>query len=272
MRTNREGMKIDQKKGFNLLKEKVPEFRSSLKIMIIITIGLLIFLSIMIFFWWFDGLLWYGIFISQSIITLLASVLIYFFTTMADKYKKKYGELAYRYFFFHIVILMLITGNAGIFHVLIVEGPALLPLWLAIVFGIFFILMRFLFELHLRNAGFDEIGHGLGIYMLFPEEGHQINSDIYSFVRHPMYAGDLYLALGFAFLKNNLFAFLIALIAFIPFVVAIKCEDKELIKRFGENHKQYIKETGAIIPHLKDLGKFLKFLFSKEKKTSEKLT
>ncbi len=271
MRINREVIKIEQKKGFNLLKEKVPEFRSPLKTAIIIIIGLLIFLGIMLFFWWFDGLLWYGIFISQSILTLIASVFIYRFTTMADKYKNKYGELAYRYFFFHIVILMLITGNAGIFHVLIVEGAALLPLWLAIVFGIFFVFMRFLFELHLRNSGFNEIGHGLGVYMLFPEEGHQIKSDIYSFIRHPMYAGDLCLALGFAFLKNNLFAFLIALIAFIPFIVAMKCEDKELIKRFGEKHNLYIKETGAIIPKLKKIGKFLKFLFSKEKKTNENL-
>lgn len=237
----------------------------------IVIIGVFIFLIIMIFFWWFDGLLWYGIFISQSIMTLIATIFISRFTTRADNYKKKYGEQAYRYFFFHIVILMLITGNAGIFHVLIVEGPDLLPLWLAIVIGVFFIFMRFLFEWHLRNSGFNEVGHGLGIYMLFPEEGTQINSYIYSFIRHPMYAGDFCLTLGFAFLKNNPFAFLIALIAFIPFVVAMKCEDKELIKRFGENHKQYIKETGAIIPHLKNIGKFLIFLFSKEKKTDEKL-
>ncbi|MFX0043431.1 MAG: methyltransferase family protein [Candidatus Hodarchaeota archaeon] len=246
------------------MKEKVPEFRSPLKAVIIIIIGLFIFLSIMIFFWWFDRLVRYGFFISQSVNVLIASVFIYCFTTMADKYKKKYGELAYRYFFFHIVVLMLITGNAGIFHVLIIEGPSLFPLWLAIVFGVFFIFMRFLFEWHLRNSGFNEVGHGLGIYMLFPEEGTQINSEIYSFIRHPMYAGDLCLALGFAFLKNNLFAFLIALIAFIPFLVAMKCEDKELIRRFGEKHKQYIKETGAIIPHLKATGKFLKFLFSKK--------
>ena len=77
--------------------------------------------------------------------------------------------------------------------------------------------MRFLFEWHFRNSGFNEIGHGLGIYMLFPEEGYQIKSDIYSSIRHPMYAGDLCLALGLVFLKNNLFVFLIALMAFIPF-------------------------------------------------------
>lgn len=250
----------------------VPEFRSPLKTMMIIIIGLLIFIGIMIFFWWFDGLLWYGIFISQSINALIATIFIYSFTTKADKYKNKYGEEAYRYFFFHIVILMLITGNAGIFHILIVQGRALFPLWLAIICGIFFIFMRFIFEWHLRNSGFNEIGHGLGIYMLFPEEGERIRSDIYSYIRHPMYAGDLCLAIGFAFLKNNIFAFIIALIAFIPFVVAMKSEDKELIKRFGENHKRYIKETGAVFPRLKNVGKYLKFLFSKDNKTNNELT
>ncbi|MFX1358661.1 MAG: methyltransferase family protein [Promethearchaeota archaeon] len=225
----------------------------------------------MIFFWWFDNLLWYGMFISQSIFSLITSVFIYRFTTMAEKYKNKYGELAYRYFFFHIVILMLIMGNAGIFHVLVVGGATLLPLWIAIILGTFFIFMRFLFEWRLHNSGFEEVGHGLGIYMLFPEEGTQVKSDIYSFIRHPMYAGDLCLAFGLAFLRNTLFAFPIALIAFIPFIVAMKWEDKELIKRFGEEHKQYIQETGAIIPKFKKIGKFLKFLFSKEKKVNDKL-
>lgn len=251
-----------------MLKEKVPEFRSPLKAIFIIIIGVCIFLGIMIFFWWFDRLQWYGIYISQSIITIIASVFIYRFTTRGDKYRRKYGNLAYRYFFFHIVILMLITGNAGLFHVLIIKGPILFPLWFAICTGIFFIFMRFLLEWHLRSSGFDEVGHGLGIFMLFPEEGQQINSDIYSFIRHPMYAGDLCLDIGFAFLRNNLFAFIIALIAFIPFIIAMKCEDKELIKRFGDKHRQYIKTTGAIIPHWKNMGKFLRLLFFKREKVN----
>jgi hypothetical protein len=51
MRIEIKETKPDKKNGFNLLKEKVPEFRSPLKTMIIIIIGLLIFLSIMIFYW-----------------------------------------------------------------------------------------------------------------------------------------------------------------------------------------------------------------------------
>jgi hypothetical protein len=164
-------MKMAQERGFDLLKEKVPELRSPLKMAGIFAIGLLIFLGIMIFFWWFDGLVWYGALISQLILALVRSAFSYGHMKNAEKYRKKYGRLAHRYFFFRFIVLMLVTGNAGIFHPLIVEGPALLLFWLAIGFGTFLILMRFLLEWHIHRSGFDEVGHGLGVYMVFPGEG-----------------------------------------------------------------------------------------------------
>ncbi|MFB0503592.1 MAG: methyltransferase, partial [Candidatus Bathyarchaeia archaeon] len=216
-----------QEKGFDLLKEKVPEFRSPLKMAGIVAIGLLVFLGIMTFFWWFDGLVWYGALISQLILALVCSAFSYGHMKNAEKYRKKYGKLAYRYLFFRFIILMLVTGNACIFHPLIVEGPALLLFWLAIGFGTFLIFMRFLLEWHIHRSGFDEVGHGLGIYMVFPEEGGRLSSDIYSYIRHPMFAGDLCLALGFALLRNNLLAVFAALISFIPFLVEVRLEDEE---------------------------------------------
>lgn len=260
---------MTQKKGFDLLKEKVPEFRSPLKMTGIIAAGLLIFLGIMTFFWWIDGLKWYGALISQLIIALACSAFSCGYVKNAEKYRKKYEKRAYRYFFFHFVILLLVTGNACIFHPLLVEGPTFLPVCLAIVFGTFLIFMRFLFEWHIHKSGFDEIGHGLGIYMVFPEEARRVNSDIYSYIRHPMFAGDLCLALGFALLKNNLLAVFAALICFIPFLFEARLEDEELVKRFGEEHRSYIRKTPAIFPRVRDVGKFLRFLFSKGTKANE---
>ena len=176
-----------QKKGFDLLKEKVPEFSSPLKMAGIVAIGLLIFLGIITFFWWFDGLVWYGALISQLIVALVCSAFSYGHMKNAEKYRKKYGKLAYRYLFFRFIILMLVTGNACVFHPLIVGGPVLLPLWLAIILGTFLIFMRFLLEWHIHRSGFhrsgfDEICHGLGIYMVSPEEGERISSGIYSYI------------------------------------------------------------------------------------------
>lgn len=251
---------MTQKKGFDLLKEKVPEFRSPLKMGGIVTGGLLIFLGIMVFFWWVDRSVQYGVLVSQLTVALICSAFSYAYTKKAAAYRQEYGTLAYRHFFFHFVLLLLITGNACLFHPLIVGGNPLLPFWLAIIIGIFFILMRFLFEWHIRKSGFDEIGHGLGVYMVFPEEGRRISSGIYSHVRHPMHAGDFCLALGVAVVRNNAFALLAALIAFIPFVVETRLEDKELTKRFGEEHREYVKNTGAFFPR-KNIGAFLKLFF-----------
>lgn len=250
---------MTQKKGFALLKEKVPEFRSPLKAGGIIIVGFLIFLGIMLFFWWIDNLVWYGVLVSQFIIALLCSAFSYSYIRNVEKYRNKYGEQAYRYYFFHFVILLLVTGNACLFHPLVVKGPALLPFTFAVGVGMFFIVMRFLLEWHIRISGFDEIGHGLGIYMIFPEEGRRINSGVYTYIRHPMHAGDFCLALGFALLRNNLLAIFAALISFIPFIVEMRLEDTELVKRFGKEHKEYIENTGALFPH--SIGKFLKLLF-----------
>lgn len=254
---------MTQKKGVALLKEKVPEFRNPLKMTSIIAAGFLIFFGIIIFFWWFDSLKWYGALISQLIVALTCSAFSYNYVKNAEKYRKKYGKQAYRYFFFHIVILLLVTGNACIFHPLIVKGPTVLPVYLATVCGTFLIFMRFLFEWHIHKSGFDEIGHGLGIYMVFPQEAQRVNSQIYAYIRHPMFAGDFCLALGFALLRNNLLAVIVALICVVPFLVEARLEDEELVNRFGEEHKYYIRKTPAIFPRVRDVGKFLRFLFSK---------
>ncbi|MFX1249648.1 MAG: methyltransferase family protein [Promethearchaeota archaeon] len=253
-------------KGFKLLKEKVPEFRNPLIGGVIVIISIAVFLMIMGIFWWFDNLAWYGAIISQLIFVIITSFFFYGFTTKGNAYRQKHGELAYRHFFFHYVIPVLVTGNACIFHTLLINGPLLLHFWFAFIPAIFFISMRFLLEWHLRKAGFDEIAHGLGIYIVFPEEGNTVTSEIYSYIRHPMYTGDLFLAIGLALLKNNLLAIIIAFISFIPFSIGAKMEDRELIKRIGEVHQQYVNKTPAFLPYRRNIGNFLRFLFSLEKK------
>ncbi|MDI6690237.1 MAG: methyltransferase, partial [Actinomycetota bacterium] len=80
------------------------------------------------------------------------------------------------------------------------------------------------------------------------------------YVRHPIYLGLFCGALGFAFLRNNLLALLTALIFLIPILYETRVEDREMIERFGDEHKKYIKNTGALFPH-KNIGKFLRLLF-----------
>ncbi len=130
-----------------------------------------------------------------------------------------------------------------------------------ILIGIFLWPFRPLTARHVKKSGFDNGGHGLGIYTVYPEEGSAVHGEIYSYVRHPTYLGSFCAALAFAFFRNNLIALLTALIFLIPVLTAAWLEDKELTERVGEEHRSYIKNTGALFPH-KNVGGFLKLLFS----------
>jgi len=176
-------------------------------------------------------------------------------------YREKYGDQAYRFFFFRFIMPIFATYYACIFHPLLVNGGALFPFWLAVVIGVFLISFKPLTALHIKKSGFDNIGHGLGIYTVYPEEGTGVFSEIYFYIRHPMYLGSFCAALGFAFFRNNTLALFTALIFLIPLISKIRFEDEEMIGRFGEEHRKYIKSTGAMFPKPKKLGKFLKLMF-----------
>jgi len=248
------------KSGFALLKEKVPAFGSPWKAVMIFTGWFLLFLACLAFFWWFDGLVWYGALISQTIIALACSWLGYAHMRNAQRYRAKYGSLAYRRFFFHFIVPIFATWYACIFHPLLVGGTALLPLWLALVIAAALFSVRPLTAWHIHRAGFDEVGHGLGIYTVYPEEGTMVSSEIYSYIRHPIYTGGLFAALAFAFARNNPIALACALIFVIPILVEARLEDNEMTRRFGEEHREYMRSTGAILPRVRKTGKFLRFL------------
>jgi hypothetical protein len=54
-------------------------------------------------------------------------------------------------------------------------------------------------------------------------------------------------------------AILVSLIFLIPLLTAIYLEDKELVERYGDVHREYIKRTPAIIPWRKPLD-FLRLM------------
>ncbi len=191
---------MTKKIGFELLKEKIPAFRSRLKTAVIFFIWVLQFLLCIIFFWWMNSLVWWGVLVSQLIVALVCTVYAYSHMKNAKKYREKYGERAYRNFFFHFIMPIFATYYACIIHPLLIKGPSLLPFWLAVVIGIFFLPFRPLTTMHINKSGFDNVGHGLGIFTVYPEEGTRIYGEIYSYIRHPMYLGSFCAALAFAFL------------------------------------------------------------------------
>jgi hypothetical protein len=188
---------MERQTGFGLLKEKIPEFGSPWLSIVIFFAWFLLFLLCMAFFWWFDGLVPYGALISQCLVALICTAFSYAHMMNASRYRERYGRWAYRRFFFGFIMPIFATWFALIFHPLLVAGPALLPRWLAVILGLLLLAGRPLTTLHILRSGFDNVGHGLGIYTVYPDEGTAISSDIYGYIRHPMYLGSLCAAVAF---------------------------------------------------------------------------
>jgi len=83
-------------------------------------------------------------------------------------------------------------------------------------------------------------------------EGHSlVTSGIYRYIRHPMYASQLVAAVAQVLLLQNWIAGLTGLVVFILFyTLRIGAEEKMMLETFGEQYRQYMQNTGRIIPKL----------------------
>jgi protein-S-isoprenylcysteine O-methyltransferase Ste14 len=102
------------------------------------------------------------------------------------------------------------------------------------------------------------------VYLYFPEEGQIQENEIYSVLRHPVYAGALIIALGGAFLTFTLFSFATYLMLLTGFYLHVHfVEEKELIQRFGDSYHEYRRKVPAFFARPKNIRVFFSFLLKK---------
>ena len=240
---------------------KVPDLRNPWRLALTVLYMLLWAVACAAFFTFVDRLAPYGPLISQAVMCLVVTAISTIHFVLANAYRERYGVMAYRYFFYHLMIPYLFTWYACFFHPLFVSGPRLLPLWLAMLLGVVFLALTVLATLQIERAGFHSVTHGMDLYTIFPEEATVVRGEIYGYVRHPLYLSLMCGTLALAFLRNNGMALLVALLLLIPSLAAGYMEDRELIERSGQEHREYIRNTPALVP-ARRLGSFLKLLFS----------
>ncbi len=243
---------------------KVPDLRMPRRIALTLFYALVLSLACGAFFYFVDGLGSFGPIISQAAMCLIVTAISNVHFALARTYREKYGAMAYRYFFYHLMIPYLITWYACFFHPLFVDGSRLLPPWMAIFLGLLFLVLFLLTDLQIERAGFHTVTHGMDVYTIFPEEATVVRGEIYGYVRHPLYLSLMCGTIALALFRNNGMALLVSLLLLIPSLAAGYMEDRELIQRAGEEHKAYIRGTAAMVP-VKRLPGFLKLLVSLEK-------
>jgi protein-S-isoprenylcysteine O-methyltransferase Ste14 len=82
-----------------------------------------------------------------------------------------------------------------------------------------------------------------------PSASTKMYGGIYNHIRHPQALGEMPWFIIISLFLNSLFLVIWAtLMVIIVSPIIIYFEEKDLIKRFGEEYREYRKRTGAIIP------------------------
>lgn len=95
---------------------------------------------------------------------------------------------------------------------------------------------------------FSSIGSGITPVSATRKEHKLSTSGIYRWVRHPLYTIGSSFIVSFGVMADNWFIALMGVLAFIGMAIRTPKEEANLIEKFGDEYRNYIKRTGRFLP------------------------
>ena len=95
---------------------------------------------------------------------------------------------------------------------------------------------------------FSSIGSGITPVSATRKEHKLSTSGIYRWVRHPLYTIGSSFIVSFGMMADNWFIILMGVLAFIGMAVRTPKEEANLIEKFGDEYREYMKRTGRFLP------------------------
>ena len=97
---------------------------------------------------------------------------------------------------------------------------------------------------------FSSIGSGITPTSATRKQHTLVTSGPYRWVRHPLYTVGSSLFISFGMMADNWFIALLGILAFIAMAIRTPKEEANLIEKFGDEYRDYMKRTGAFLPKL----------------------
>lgn len=97
---------------------------------------------------------------------------------------------------------------------------------------------------------FSSIGSGITPTSATRKQHALVTSGPYRWVRHPLYTIGSSMFIAFGMMADNWFVALLGILAFIAMAVRTPKEEANLIEKFGDEYREYIKHTGRFLPKL----------------------
>lgn len=97
---------------------------------------------------------------------------------------------------------------------------------------------------------FTSIGSGITPVSATRKEHKLVTHGIYRWVRHPLYTVGASLYISFGLMSDNWFIIFMGVVAFIVMAIRTPKEEANLIEKFGDEYREYMKRTGRFLPKL----------------------
>jgi protein-S-isoprenylcysteine O-methyltransferase Ste14 len=97
---------------------------------------------------------------------------------------------------------------------------------------------------------FSSIGGGITSTSATRKQHKLVTSGPYRWVRHPLYTIGSSLFISFGMIADNWFIAFLGILAFIAMAIRTPKEEANLIEKFGDDYREYMKHTGRFLPKL----------------------
>lgn len=99
-----------------------------------------------------------------------------------------------------------------------------------------------------NKAGFDSL---VGTSKLkIVKKQHLVKDGLYKHIRHPLYLGEILRNLGFVIIFSSVYGTVIILLASYFLFFRMDIEEKMLINVFGDEYREYKRNTKRLIPYI----------------------
>ena len=95
---------------------------------------------------------------------------------------------------------------------------------------------------------FSSIGSGITPTGATRKEHKLVTHGIYHWVRHPLYTIGSSFIISFGIMADNWFIAALGALAFIGMAIRTPKEEANLIEKFGDEYREYMKRTGRYLP------------------------
>ena len=99
-----------------------------------------------------------------------------------------------------------------------------------------------------KKAGFNSLTATTRLQIV---DGHQLVKDgLYKHIRHPIYLAETLRNFGLVLIFSSIYGVLLIAVATIFLLFRIRIEEEMLIEAFGEDYKEYQRNTKRLLPYI----------------------